>query len=222
MALLIEMVSDLVCPWCWLGKRRLDAAMATVPDVDVDLKFRPFELDPTIPAEGYDYKAYMAQRFGSDVGKNRANMMRKALIDYGEAEGIPFRFDAITRRPNSFNAHRLVRWAQGQSKGGEAKEALFRAYFSEGRDIGEASELISIAREIDLDPDLVSDLLATDADVEAVRRESNLFRDMGVSGVPTFIAMRSLAAQGAEEAAKLARFIRHADELQKSPQPDNA
>lgn len=218
MALMIEMVSDLVCPWCWLGKRRLDAAIAAVPDIGVEIRFRPFELDPGVPAEGLDYKAYMAQRFGSDVGKERAHTMRQALIDYGAAEGIAFHFDAITRRPNSFNAHRLVRWAQGQGKGAAAKEALFRAYFSEGRDIGATSELVAIARDIDLDPDLVGDLLKSDADTEAVRGESDMFRDMGVSGVPTFIANRSLAAQGAEEAGKLARFLRHAHELQSAPQ----
>ena len=137
MTLVIEMVSDLVCPWCWLGKRRMDDAIKLVPELDVELIFRPFELDPTIPVEGVDYKAHMKEKFGSDSGRDRANTMRDALIQYGQEEGIPYQFDRITRRPNSFNAHRLVRWAQGQQKGAEAKEALFKAYFSDGRDIGE-------------------------------------------------------------------------------------
>jgi predicted DsbA family dithiol-disulfide isomerase len=212
MPLIIEMVSDLVCPWCWLGKKRIEAAIAEVPDLDVRLYFRPFELDPNVPFEGLDYKSYMAERFGTDVGKERANTMRKLLVDYGAAEGIPFRFEAITRRPNSFNAHRLVRWAQGQGKGAAAKEALFRAYFSEGRDIGEARELVSVAEAIGLDPSIVRDLLATDADVKAVREEAGMFREMGISGVPTFIANRQFAAQGAEDVAKLVRFLRHAVE----------
>ncbi|WP_290927131.1 DsbA family protein, partial [Hyphomonas sp. UBA1474] len=97
--------------------------------------------------------------------------MRQALIDYGQAEGIPYQFDRITRRPNSFNAHRLVRWAQGQQKGSEAKEALFKAYFQDGRDIGETDVLVDIAREIDLDPAIVAELMPTDADVENVRNE---------------------------------------------------
>lgn len=210
MTVVIEMVSDLVCPWCWLGLRRIEAARALAPDIDVQLVFRPFELDPDVPPEGADYRAYMAARFGADTGRDRANAMRQALIEYGEAEGIPFRFDAITRRPNSFDAHRLVRWAQGQSKGPAAKEALFRAFFSEGRDIGDAAVLTGIASEIDLDADIVRDLLATDADREAVRAEANTFRDMGVGGVPTYIANRRVAVQGAESAEKLARFIRHA------------
>ncbi|MEE2922792.1 MAG: DsbA family oxidoreductase [Pseudomonadota bacterium] len=204
------MVSDLVCPWCWLGKRRMDDAIKLVPDLEVELIFRPFELDPTIPAEGVDYKAHMQEKFGSDAGKDRANAMRQALIDYGEADGIPYRFDQITRRPNSFNAHRLVRWAQGQQKGAAAKEALFKAYFSDGRDIGETEVLVDIAREIDLDPGIVAELLPTDADVQNVRNEEALFQQMGISGVPTYIANRRVAVQGAETAEKLARFLRDA------------
>ena len=210
MTLVIEMVSDLVCPWCWLGTRRMDDAIKLVPDLEVELIFRPFELDPTIPAEGVDYKAHMKEKFGSDAGKDRANAMRQALIDYGEAEGIPYRFDQITRRPNSFNAHRLVRWAQGQQKGAAAKEALFKAYFSDGRDIGETEVLVDIAREIDLDPGIVAELLPTDADVQNVRNEEALFQQMGISGVPTYLANRRVAVQGAETAEKLARFLRDA------------
>jgi len=210
MTLHIEMVSDLVCPWCWVGLRRLKGAMALVPELEVEVLFRPFELDPTIPAGGTDYKAYMKARFGSDQSRERSNQMRAALIQYGEDEGIPFDFDRITRRPNSFDAHRLVHWAQGQSLGMEAKEALFDAFFSKGLDIGDHQVLVTLAAEIGLDPNIVSDLLASDADVESTRNEQNLFRQMGVSGVPTFIAMRQIAVQGAESSEKLARFLKTA------------
>ncbi len=207
MTLHIEMVSDLVCPWCWVGLRRLKGAMALVPDLDVEVLFRPFELDPTIPAGGTDYKAYMKSRFGSDQSRDRANQMRDALIQYGEEEGIPFDFDRITRRPISFDAHRLVYWAQGQSLGMQAKEALFEAYFAKGLDIGDHQVLITLASEIGLDANIVSDLLASDADVETTRQEQSLFRQMGISGVPTFIALRQIAVQGAESSEKLARFL---------------
>lgn len=210
MTLHIEMVSDLVCPWCWVGLRRLKGAIALVPELEVEILFRPFELDPTIPAGGTDYKAYMKARFGSDQSKDRANQMRDALIQYGEEEGIPFAFDKITWRPNSFNAHRLVRWAQGQDLGLEAKEALFEAYFSKGQDIGDHETLVTIAAKIGLDANLVSDLLAGDADVETTRQEQNLFRQMGISGVPTYIAHRQIAVQGAESSEKLARFLKTA------------
>ncbi|MEL7110163.1 MAG: DsbA family oxidoreductase [Pseudomonadota bacterium] len=219
MKLHIEMVSDLVCPWCWVGLRRLKGAIELVPDLDVEILFRPFELDPTIPAGGTDYKAYMKQRFGSDQSKDRANQMRDALIQYGKDEGIPFDFEKITRRPNSFNAHRLVRWAQGQNLGLAAKEALFEAYFSKGQDIGDHEVLVTIAAKIGLDANLVADLLAGDADVERTRQEENLFRQMGISGVPTFVAHRQIAVQGAESSEKLARFLRNAAAQTPAEQP---
>jgi len=136
--------------------------------------------------------------------------MRDLLIQYGQEEGIPFHFDKITRRPNSFNAHRLVRWAQGQDLGLAAKEALFEAVFSKGEDIGDHETLVTIAARIGLDPNVVSDLLASDADVDSTRQEQNLFRQMGISGVPTFIAHRQIAVQGAESSEKLARFLKTA------------
>ena len=210
MSLTIEMVSDLVCPWCWLGLRRLQGAIDLVPDLEVEVLFRPFELDPTIPAEGVDYKEYMRQRFGTDQGKERSNTMRDALIAYGKEDGIPFAFDKITRRPNSFDAHRLVRWAQGQGHGAAAKEKLFEAYFANGEDIGEHPILLRIAGEIGLDTDIVADLLDRGADVETTREEQSLFRQMGISGVPTYIAHRQIAVQGAETSEKLARFLKTA------------
>lgn len=210
MTLHIEMVSDLVCPWCWVGLRRLKGAIEMVPELNVEILFRPFELDGTIPPGGTDYKAYMKARFGSDQSRDRANSMKDALIQYGQEEGIPFDFDKITRRPNSFNAHRLVRWAQGQELGLQAKEALFDAYFSKGLDIGDHETLVTVAAQIGLDPNIVSDLLASDADVDSTRQEQELFRQMGISGVPTFIAHRQIAVQGAESSEKLARFLQTA------------
>ena len=207
MTLHIEMVSDLVCPWCWVGLRRLKGAIALVPDLDVEILFRPYELDPSIPSGGTDYKAYMQSRFGSDKGKSKANQMRDLLIEYGKDLDIPFAFDRITRRPNSFNAHRLVRWAQGQNLGLEAKETLFEAVFAKGLDIGDHETLVTLAAKIGLDTNIVSDLLASDADVDTVRNEQTLFRQMGIAGVPSFIAHRQIAVQGAESEEKLARFL---------------
>ncbi|MBK8199961.1 MAG: DsbA family oxidoreductase [Acidobacteria bacterium] len=220
MTVVIEMVSDLVCPWCWLGLRRIEDARKLAPEVDVQLLFRPYELDPTIPKEGVDYKAYMSGRVTSPEGKERMAAMRQALVDYGNAEGIPYRFDAITHRPNSFDAHRIVRWAQGQGKGAQAKEALFKAYFEDARDIGDHGVLTDVARSIDLDPEIVADLLASGADTENVRQEAETFRQMGISGVPTYIANRRIAAQGAESAEKLAKFIRHAATLMPQERPE--
>ena len=206
--LTIEMVSDLVCPWCWLGLRRIQDAISLTPEIDVELLFRPFELDPTIPEGGVSYRDYMAKKFGPETEDSRWSAMRQALIDYGEAEGIPYRFSELRHRPNSFNAHRLVRWAQGQGKGAEAKEALFSAYFEHARDIGDQDVLADIGEAIGLERDIIEKLLVSDADVEETRQEEDLFRQMGISGVPTYIAMRRVAVQGAESAEKLAKFIR--------------
>ncbi|MDJ0920661.1 MAG: DsbA family oxidoreductase [Henriciella sp.] len=222
MTVTIEMVSDLVCPWCWVGLRRLKTATALVPDIDIKILFRPYELDPTVPKGGTDYKAYMKQRFGSDTGKARSNAMRDALIQYGKDEGIPFAFDKISWRPNSFDAHRLVGWAQGQDLGMAAKEALFQAFFADGKDIGNHEVLVSIASQIGLDPNIVSDLLASDADVTRTREEQELFRQMGISGVPTFIADRAIAVQGAESAEKLAKFLTTAAARQPQERPLSA
>ncbi len=214
MSIAVEMVSDLVCPWCWLGLRRLRDAMALAPDVEADILFRPYELDPTVPSDGVSYKDYMQARLGGtgeageDPQKSRFAMMREALEAYGEAENIPFRFSGIEIRPNTFNAHRLVRWAQGQGLGFDAKEALFAAYFRDHRDIGNAGILAEIAGEIGLDAKIVGDLLASDADIDAVREEEQVFQQMGVRGVPTYIGNRLVAVQGAESAEKLARFLR--------------
>lgn len=206
--LTIEMVSDLVCPWCWLGLRRIREAIDLVPEIEVELLFRPFELDPTIPEGGVNYRDYMAKKFGPETEDSRWASMRQALIEYGESEGIPYRFNDLKHRPNSFNAHRLVRWAQGQGKGAEAKEALFSAYFEHARDIGNEDVLADIGEEIGLERDIVEKLLASDADVDETRKEEELFRQMGIGGVPTYISMRRVAVQGAESAEKLAKFIR--------------
>lgn len=205
--LTIEMVSDLVCPWCWLGLRRIQSAIDLVEDVEVELLFRPFELDPTIPAGGVNYRDYMAQKFGPETEDSRWVSMRQALIEYGEAENIPYNFSELRHRPNSFDAHRLVRWAQGQNKGAEAKEALFSAYFEHARDIGDHDVLADVGESIGLERDIIEKLLASDADIEETREEEELFRQMGIGGVPTYIAMRRIAVQGAESAEKLAKFI---------------
>lgn len=211
MTLYIEMVSDVVCPWCWLGLRRANEARQMLPDLDVELLFRPYELDPSIPAGGTDYKAYMQAKFGAnEETKSRANSMRDMLVEFGEQAGISFQFDAIKRRPNTFDAHRLISWAQGQGKGEAAKEALFEAVFANAQDIGLHEVLVSIAGKIGLDANLVSYLLLSDADKDRLRKEQALFLQMGVSGVPTFIANRQFAISGAQDADVLAQFFQKA------------
>lgn len=210
MTINIEMVSDIVCPWCWVGLRRLKGALEMTSEIETAVHFRPFELDPTIPAEGTDYKTYMAAKFGTgdSAATNRWQAMRDMLVKIGAEEDIPFDFDGISWRPNTMKAHRLVHWAQGQGKGMAAKEALFTAFFRDHRNIGDADTLADIGGEIGLDRAMVADLLAGEADHDAVKAEEEAFVQMGVQSVPTFIADRKWALQGAESSEKIADMIR--------------
>ncbi len=212
----LDVVSDVVCPWCWLGKRRLDAAIAATPEHAVEVAWRPFQLDPAMPPEGLPYKEVMRAKFAaggdgadSELGGGFA-AMRAHLEAAAPEAGVRFRFSDIPIRPNTLDAHRLIRWAQGQGQGAAAAEALFRAFFDELRDIGERATLAAIAGEIGLDAGLVGDLLEGDADREAVQTEEAFFRGLGVRGVPTFIANGSVAITGAQEPSVLAAFLREA------------
>ena len=205
----VDFVSDLVCPWCWLGLRYWDQARALVPDIETETVFRPFQLDARIPREGAPYKAYMTEKFG-DAPDNRFKLMREHLEAAGPAVGIQFRFDSLTIRPNTLDAHRVVRWAQGQNLAEAAAERLHKAFFDEGQDIGDRAVLAALAGEVGLDAALVAELLATDRDADAVQEEEHFYRQLGVQGVPCFIFNGRFAVSGAEDPAVLADAIRQA------------
>ena len=200
----IDVVSDTVCPWCFIGKRRLDRALAMRPDVEAQVFWRPYRLDPSIPKEGVDRKAYLKAKFG-DGPRNSA--MGDALRSEGSGEGITFAFDKIAKTPNTLDSHRLIRWAGGQGVQDEVVERLFSAYFLEGRDIGDAGVLTDVAREAGMDSTLVSELLAKDSDLAVVEREAGMANQMGISGVPTFIFDSRFMISGAREPEILARII---------------
>jgi predicted DsbA family dithiol-disulfide isomerase len=192
----VDIVSDFVCPWCWLGyKQFLQAAGKTKPRPN--LSFRPYMLDASVPEGGADYRDYMKKKFG-DTPDNRWKAMREHLEAAGPEAGIQFDFKAITRRPNTLNAHRLMRWAQGQYLGADCAEQLFLAYMEKGEDIGDIDILCRIAGDIGMDADLVRELLAGDQDKIDVQNEILFFRGLGVSGVPTFIYGGEMAVQGAQ------------------------
>jgi predicted DsbA family dithiol-disulfide isomerase len=208
----VDLVSDPVCPWCWLGLRYWKAAREMTPDIAVDTVLRPYQLDSAIPRAGLPYADYMRSKFSGD-GSERYKMMRDHLEAAGPAVGIVFNFDQIEIRPNTLDAHRLIRWAQGQDLGLEAADALHRAFFEERRDIGDRETLADIAGEVGLDPGIVADLLATDKDADAVQREEQFYRSLGVQGVPCFIFNGRFAVSGAEEPERLAEAIKKAAEL---------
>ena len=206
----VDIVADLVCPWCWLGKRNWDAAVKDVPEVSVETIWRPYQLDPTLPRGGQPYRDYMKSKFSGPEASERWKQMRAYLEDAAPAAGIAFRFDDIAVRPNTLDAHRLMRWAGGQGVSGKMAEALFSAFFAEGRDIGDRAVLAELAEEAGLERKVVSDLLGTERDEKAVWEEELFYRKLGVSGVPTYIFNGRFAVSGAQETGVLADAIRQA------------
>jgi predicted DsbA family dithiol-disulfide isomerase len=202
----IDVISDVVCPWCFLGKRRLDAAVRMVPEVPVRVLFRPFFLDPTIPREGMSRRDYLEGKFG----KGDLAGIHDQLIAAGKAEGVPYKFELITRSPNSLNAHRLLRWAAVAGTQPQVLEALFMAYWSWGQDIGDIAVLKTIAIVNGFRGEDIERVLKSDEGVTEVRAEVAMAEKMGVSGVPTFIFNNKYGVVGAQPAEVLVNVIRKA------------
>jgi predicted DsbA family dithiol-disulfide isomerase len=200
----IDMVSDVICPWCFLGKRRLDKALAQVPEIEVQVVYRPFFLDPTIPEEGLDRQQYMLAKFGAE----RLKTLHDPLVAAGKEDGIAYAFDQITRTPSSLNAHRLLRWAHVIGSQSTVKEALFMAYWCWGKDISDINVLKPIAIVNGLNGDEITALLASDEDKAAVYEEAQMAQQMGVTGVPTFVVNRTYGMAGAQPVTALVEMIR--------------
>lgn len=192
----VDIVSDIVCPWCWVGIKLFQKA-AKQSGQNITLSWRPYMLDPSVAEGGTPYKDYMKQKFG-DAPSNRFTEMRKHLEDIGPKLGIDFKFDDIPMRPNTLNAHRLLKWAQGQDKGDAASEALFKAFFTDLKDVGNVDVLTQIGEALGMDAEITHDLLSGDDDKNAVREEIMFFRNLGVNAVPTFIYNGQFAVQGAQ------------------------
>ncbi|MCA3554515.1 DsbA family oxidoreductase [Aestuariivirga sp.] len=194
----IDVVSDVICPWCFLGKRRLDAALAVL-DMDVLIRWRPFMLDPGIPPEGLDRHDYMLNKFGAEKLKT----IHDPLIEAGKELDVPYRFDLIRRTPNTLDAHRLIRWSHTVDRQTEMVERLFMAYWSEGKDVGDRNVLAACAGEAGINAQQIRELLDTAQDVEETRAEIEHATNIGVTGVPTFILGQSYALAGAQSPAVL-------------------
>lgn len=203
----IDIVSDVMCPWCYIGKRRLEDALSKLPDdIEVDTRWRPYQLDPTLPKEGKDRKQYLEEKFGGSAGASKAY---QAIRDAGREENIAFDFEAIPVSPNTLDAHRIIRWAASEAPGVQNRlvEILFRAYFEEGRNIGDNQVLLDAAEEAGMDRSITETLLSSTADCEAVEQEIDTARQLGVTGVPCFILDNKYAVMGAQSAETLARAI---------------
>ncbi|MCV0396909.1 MAG: DsbA family oxidoreductase [Rhizobiaceae bacterium] len=203
----IDVVSDVVCPWCYVGQKRLEAALENTPEVEVDLRCRPYQLDPSIPPGGVDRKQYMLAKFGSE---ERLKDLHAQISEAGRSAGIAFAFDKITVSPNTLDAHRLLRWAGPAGDGiqNALNKRLFQLYFEQGRDIGARAVLVEAAREVGMDASVVEALLPTEADVEAVTGEIETAQRMGIRGVPCYLLEGKYAVMGAQDATVLADAVR--------------
>lgn len=199
----VDVVSDVICPWCFLGKRRLDRAISLLEGITVEVNWRPFFLDPTIPAEGMSRRTYMENKFGAE----RLKTIHDPLIAAGKEDGVPYAFDKITRTPNTMDAHRLIRWSHDVGTQHDVVGRLFMAYFNGGLDIGDRAVLAKIAGEAGMDMADVSAKLENDADVDAVKAEVDRAYRMGVTGVPCFILAQKQGLMGAQPAEVLADAI---------------
>ena len=199
----IDVVSDTVCPWCYIGKKRFDTARTERPDIEMEVRWRPFQLDPTIPPEGVDRREYLEAKFG----KNRSREVGDAIREAGEDAGISFAFDKIDRSPNTFDSHRLIRWSASAGCQNEIVDILFRRYFEDGEDIGDRKVLVDAAQEAGMDHELVAYLLLHNKDAELVAKEASQAREMGISGVPTFLFQGAYAVMGAQEVTGYLRAI---------------
>jgi predicted DsbA family dithiol-disulfide isomerase len=192
----IDIYSDVVCPWCFIGKRRLEEALEIAGYRDrAQISWRPFQLNPTMPKSGMDRRTYLDAKFG---GAEARQAIEARVAKAGETAGIVFAFDRIERTPNTFEAHRLMWLAQQQGKQDELAEALFHAYFSEGRDIGNGQTLVEIATEAGLDRAEVQRWLTSDQGVEEVRSEERAGHRLGIRGVPYFVLNGTYAISGAQ------------------------
>lgn len=200
----IDVVSDVVCPWCLIGKKRLEKAIASTPELRVTVSWHPYQLDPNVPAGGLDRREYMERKFGSS---EKIAGIHERLTAEGATEGISFRFDLIRRSPNTLDAHRLIGWAAASGAQGAVVDALFSAFFIEGRDVGDRAVLVDIATACGLDGADIAERLATDADVDIVRQSVERAREIGVTGVPCFILADRLALPGAQDPETIARYM---------------
>jgi predicted DsbA family dithiol-disulfide isomerase len=201
----IDVVSDVVCPWCYIGKRFLEKAIALKPDIPVEVRFRPYFLNPWVPREGISRDEYLITKFGS-VERYNSNSQR--IVDAAAHAGLDYARDKIKRQPNTLDCHRLIRWAG--DNGAAMKQRLMELYFSEGGDLTSRDVLVQAANDCGLDGDEVRQKLATEVDVADVEAEANSAKEAGIDGVPCFIFAGFIGVSGAHPPDPLAQAIERA------------
>jgi predicted DsbA family dithiol-disulfide isomerase len=199
----LDIVSDVVCPWCYIGKKRIEDALALVPELPIEVRWRPFFLNPWVPREGISRDEYLTAKFGSPEAYTK---IAQRVVEAANEEGLLYRPETVKRQPNTIDCHRLIHWAA--EDGPAMKQRLMELYFRDGGDLTDPDVLVQAAAQCGLDPDEVRRRLATDEDVALISGWADEAREKGVSGVPTFIFASKYAVSGAQPAANLARAIR--------------
>jgi len=211
----LDIFSDTICPWCYVGKRRLERALKARPQTDLKIRWRAFQLNPGMPPDGMERRAYIEAKFGTP---DRARRIYEAVSQAGASEGIDFAFDRMRRTPNTLQSHRLLRLAATVDRQGETLDELFHAYFEAGADIGDVDLLVEIAEASGIDPADARAYLEGSEDREAVIAEDQLARRQGINGVPCFIFNGRYALSGAQEPEALFQLFdlaREDDTLQR-------
>ena len=200
----IDVVSDVVCPWCFIGKRRLEKALALRPGVAVEVHWRPYFLNDWIPRKGMSREQYLITKFGSP---ERYKGIAQRVTAAAAEEGLTYAADKMKRQPNTLECHRLIRWAEGIGKAAEMKQKLMDLYFTQGADLTDRDALVKAAAEVGLDADTVRAALASDQDVAEVEQEAQSAKAAGIDGVPCFIFGGKFAVSGAQSPEYLADAI---------------
>ncbi len=215
----VDVIIDVVCPWCFVGKRELEKAMALRPSVITKVRYRPYQLDPTTPIAGKDRKAAYKAKFGDSP---QVQVMRDALLERGKSLSIAFDFESDVLIANTLNAHRLIRWALSADTGTHDRvvEGLMHRYFEASQHLGDLDILVEVATEAGMDGDLVRELLLSDRDSDLVKSEINQAQQMGITGVPYFIFDNKLAVSGAQDAEILVQAIDKTREFPLDKQPN--
>jgi predicted DsbA family dithiol-disulfide isomerase len=200
----IDVVSDVVCPWCFIGKRRLEKALALKPEIPVEVHWHPYFLNDWIPREGIARSEYLTAKFGSP---DRYAGIAQRVSAAAAEEGLDYATDRISRQPNTIDAHRLIKWAEDIGKAAEMKQKLMDLYFTEGADLSNRAVLVQAASDVGLDADDVTDALASDQDVDQVSQEAQAAKEAGIEGVPCFIFGGKFAVSGAQAPQYLAEAL---------------
>lgn len=200
----IDVVSDVVCPWCFIGKHRLEAALKLKPDIAVEVRYRPYFLNDWIPREGISREEYLTTKFGS-VERYKGIAQRVGAA--AAAEGLVYASDKMKRQPNTLDCHRLIHWAEAIGKSAEMKQKLMDLYFTQGADLTQADTLVQAAADIGLNAETVRADLASDKDVALIEQEAQQAKEAGIEGVPCFIFGGKFAVSGAQAPETLAEAI---------------